>query len=135
MKCCKSDKRYCTTTTEPKNSLTQETNIKNSLAREGWRVVRIIRGVEITAYAIGDGYTPGTNSASGTRVSRGTISVDPRIIRLKSHLFVPGYGHGRAFDTGKNIKFNRADLCFDSVREAKNFGRQWRNIYILERAT
>ena len=115
-------------------SLTKRAKDLRTLTSRGWRVVRIIEGVETTGYAIGDDYTPGTRTACGTKAKFGAVSVDPRIIRLKSHVYVPGYGLGRALDTGGRIKGKRADLCFDSVREAKKHGRKMRDIYILARA-
>lgn len=132
MKC---PKRYRKTKkNKPILSQTQRAKDIRILTSRGWRVVRIIKGVETTGYAIGDDYTPGTRTACGVRAEFGVVAVDPRIIRLKSHLYVPGYGFGRALETGGSIKGKRADLCFNSVREAKNHGRKTRDIYILARA-
>lgn len=136
MKC--PTERYRTTKTKEKNtpaySLTQKARVRGILASRGWRVVRIVRGVRTTGYSPGDGHTPGTRTACGVRAKHGVISVDPRNIRLHSHLYVPGYGFGQALDTGGRIKGKRADLCYNSVKEARKHGIKMRDIYVLERA-
>jgi 3D (Asp-Asp-Asp) domain-containing protein len=43
------------------------------------------------------------HTASGTYVHWGSIAVDPRLIPMGSKIFVPGYGYGRAEDTGSAI--------------------------------
>lgn len=58
----------------------------------------------------------------GTIVKWGTVAVDPRLIRLGTHLHVPGYGHGRALDTGSAIKGRRIDLWMGSCTQALRFG-------------
>jgi hypothetical protein len=58
--------------------------------------------------AIATGYAPGCGdsgtTATGRRPGWGTVSVDPRVIPLYSRLYVSGYGHGRALDTGSAIQ-------------------------------
>ena len=135
---CPNNKRYRKTKKRnmptPTCSLTQRARELKIITSRGWRVVRIIKGVKTTAYAIGDGHTPGTRTACGTRAQFGVVLVDPMIIRLKSQLFVSGYGFGQALDTGGRIKGRLADLCFDSVKRAKIHGRKTKDIYILKRA-
>lgn len=86
--------------------------------------------VEATAYSADDP-TAGSHTASGTAVRRGIIAVDPSVIPLGTRVYIPGYGEAVAEDTGGDIKGNRIDIAFDSYEEAKSFGRQSLQIYII----
>jgi 3D (Asp-Asp-Asp) domain-containing protein len=87
--------------------------------------------MKATAYSR---YDKGCNdiTATGRRARRGVVAVDPRVIRLGTKVYVEGYGHAIAADTGGAIKGQRIDLCFNTVREAKKFGRQKVKVHILE---
>jgi 3D (Asp-Asp-Asp) domain-containing protein len=61
----------------------------------------------------------------------GVAAVDPKFIRLKTPLYVEGYGYAIAGDVGGAIKGNRIDLCFDTYEEAVQFGRKNVQVYIL----
>lgn len=71
-------------------------------------------------------------TASGTIVSRGTVSVDPRVIPLGTKLYVEGYGHAYALDTGGAIKGNRIDLYVETKKEAFEWGRRQAKVWILK---
>ncbi len=96
--------------------------------------VRKIIGMEATAYYPGpedtwpyaSGYT-----ASGLKAAYGVVAVDPRFIRLKTLLYVEGYGFAIAADTGGAIKGDKIDLCFDTYEEAVRFGRKKVKVYLL----
>ncbi len=87
--------------------------------------------MEATAYAPWDG--PGTNdiTATGTKAGFGVVAVDPTVIPLGSKLFIEGYGPATAEDTGGAIKGHRIDLGFNTIRQAKVFGRRIVRVYIL----
>lgn len=80
-----------------------------------------------TATAHPTGYT-----ATGIRARYGVVAVDPSVIPLGSHVFIPGYGIALAADTGGAIIGNRIDLCMDSWSDAMSFGRQVVHVYILK---
>ena len=61
-------------------------------------------------------------TATGSYVHPGTVAVDPRVIRLGSHLRIPGYGYGHAEDTGAAIKGRRIDVWFSSCYRARLWG-------------
>jgi len=69
---------------------------------------------------------------SGTQVSRGTVSVDPRVIPLGTKLYIEGYGYAVALDTGGDIKHDRIDLYMETKKEAFEFGRQDVRVWIIE---
>lgn len=63
-------------------------------------------------------------TATGLQARRGVIAVDPRVIKLGTRIYVEGYGTAVAADTGGAIKGNRIDVCFNTHKEAINWGRK-----------
>lgn len=57
-------------------------------------------------------------TATGTRVHYGAIATDPRVIPLGTRLYVPGYGPGRAEDTGSAVKGRHVDVWVPSCAKA-----------------
>ena len=84
-----------------------------------------------TAYTADCGGCGGV-TASGRPAGRGVVAVDPRVIPLGTHLFIPGYGPAIAGDTGGAIHGLRIDLGFNSLREALLFGRREVTVYRLK---
>lgn len=74
-----------------------------------------------------DGFT-----ATGVRAGFGIAAVDPKVIPLGTRLYVPGYGHALAADVGGAIKGKRIDLCFETYKEAIQYGRRTVKVYILD---
>ena len=74
-----------------------------------------------------DGYT-----AIGMKAVPGIVAVDPKVIPLRTKLYVEGYGPALAADVGGAIKGNRIDLFFNTVEEALRFGRRRLKVYVLE---
>ena len=71
-------------------------------------------------------------TALGTHVRHGIIAVDPDIIPLGTHVYIPGYGDAVAEDVGGAIHGHRIDVAFDTRAEALAFGRQDIEIYIRD---
>lgn len=59
------------------------------------------------------------------------ISVDPKVIKLGSKVYVPGYGYAIAGDTGGAIKGNKIDVFIPSQKAALQWGRKNIKIQIL----
>lgn len=72
----------------------------------------------------------GDYTATGEFVRYGIAAVDPNIISLGTSLYIDGYGHAIAADTGGAIQGNRIDLAFESYQDAINWGRRGVNVYI-----
>ncbi len=87
--------------------------------------------VLVTAYSPED---PGVNdiTATGDKVRKGVVAVDPRLIPLRSKLYVEGYGESVALDTGGWIKGYHIDVFFPTKEEALKWGVKYKRIYILE---
>ncbi|OGD86326.1 hypothetical protein A2Z23_00205 [Candidatus Curtissbacteria bacterium RBG_16_39_7] len=70
-------------------------------------------------------------TATGMRTGYGVIAVDPKIIPLKSKVYVPGYGLAVAGDVGGGIKGAMVDLGFDDVKNGW-WSARFTDIYILQ---
>jgi len=96
--------------------------------------VKKIITLEATAYYPGPEdtwpYASGT-TASGLKAGYGVVAVDPRVIKLKTLLYVEGYGFAIAADKGGAIKGKKIDLCFDTYEQAVQFGRKKVQVYLL----
>lgn len=79
-----------------------------------------------------DSRCPGCNdwTAIGMRAGKGVIAVDPKVIKLRSKVYVPGYGMAVAGDTGGAIKGNIIDLGFEDARTA-GWRAKFVDIYLL----
>ena len=95
-----------------------------------WRKVRMFA----TSYSASTaGKRPDHPSYGRTRLGwkmrKGIVAVDPTVINLRSHVYVPGYGKGVAGDTGSAIKGRRIDLGYDDDNLV--LWRQWVDVYLL----
>lgn len=79
-----------------------------------------------------DSHCPGCNewTAIGMRAGKGVIAVDPKVIKLRSKIYIPGYGMAVAGDTGGAIKGNIIDLGFDDAKTA-GWRAKFVDIYLL----
>jgi 3D (Asp-Asp-Asp) domain-containing protein len=84
-----------------------------------------------TAYTAGCSGCSGI-TASGRPAGHGIVAVDPRVIPLGTHMYIPGYGHAVAGDTGGAIRGNRIDLGFNSNYAANQFGRRAITVYLIK---
>jgi uncharacterized protein YabE (DUF348 family) len=97
---------------------------------EYWRVIRMLA----TSYSAGTAGTPKTSpwygrTATGMQMRHGIVAVDPRVINLRSQVYVPNYGVGIAGDTGGAIKGRRVDLGYDDDNLVLWY--RWVNVYLL----
>jgi len=53
----------------------------------------------------------------GTEVTKGVCAVDPKVIPLRSRLYIEGYGFCKAEDIGGSVKGNIIDLGFEDAGE------------------
>ena len=65
----------------------------------------------------------------GWKMRRGIVAVDPRVIHLRSPLYVPGYGRGVAGDTGGLIKGRHIDLGYEVDNFIMHY--EWGYVYLL----
>jgi 3D (Asp-Asp-Asp) domain-containing protein len=88
----------------------------------------VLRHIEVLVTA----YCQGTITATGVRVHRGIVAVDPAVIPLHSTVFVPGYGWARAEDTGGLIHGDRVDVYIPELKAAVKWGAQKLEVTVLE---
>lgn len=90
-----------------------------------------------TAYYPGDPlcWKDGTVTRLGQKMQRGIVAVDPRVIPLRTRVYVPGYGYGYAGDTGSAIKQRRIDLGVNNASEEKPWMHRRVTVYILEKSS
>lgn len=60
------------------------------------------------------------------------IAVDPNVIPLGSKVYVEGYGHAIAADTGGAIKGNKIDIHVPSKSEANSWGMRTVEVTVLD---
>ena len=105
-----------------------------ALAKRGFegtvRLAKAAISMVATAYTANCSGCTGL-TALGKHAGHGIVAVDPRVIPLGSHLYIPGYGHAVAGDTGGSIHGNRVDLGFNSDSDAMQFGRRAVTVYVL----
>lgn len=89
-----------------------------------WRKIKMLATSYHPAALGGDNVT-----ATGEILHKGVVAVDPRIIDLRSQVFVPGYGLGNAFDTGGGIISRRIDLGYDD--DNYESWSKWVDVYLL----
>ncbi|MBI2018290.1 G5 domain-containing protein [Candidatus Daviesbacteria bacterium] len=79
-----------------------------------------------------DSRCPGCNewTAIGMHAGKGVIAVDPKVIPLRSKVYIPEYGMAVAGDTGGAIKGNIIDLGFDDAKTA-GWKAKFIDIYLL----
>lgn len=68
---------------------------------------------------------------SGTPVVVGTCAVDPKVIVMGSHFYVPGYGLCSALDIGGAIKGQKVDLGFPDVSRGW-WSARFTDIYLVD---
>ncbi len=62
----------------------------------------------------------------------GIVAVDPKVIPLRTRLYIENYGYATAMDKGSAIKGNRIDLFFETKAEALKWGRRKVQVFVLE---
>lgn len=103
-----------------------------------------ILGMRATAYTASyadTGKGPGDPgfgiTYSGTRVKKGVIAVDPKVIPLGTRVYVevagdtPDYGYAVASDIGGAIKGDLIDLYFDDAKTVDRWGCKRVKVYVL----
>ena len=66
---------------------------------------------------------------TGVQVDLGVVAVDPKVIGLNTSLYVPGYGPGKAADTGGGITGRRVDLGYGDDDLVMWY--RWVDVYLL----
>lgn len=103
--------------------ITPQTAVVDGQTITYWRRIRML-ATSYSAESAG-----GNRTYTGDTLRPGIVAVDPRLIPLRSQVFVPGYGIGDALDTGGGIRSRRIDLAYDSANFKSVLG--WTDVYLL----
>ncbi|MGQ9493701.1 MAG: ubiquitin-like domain-containing protein [Anaerolineae bacterium] len=96
-----------------------------------WRKVRMLATSYNAATAGKDPDHPTYGiTRLGWKARKGIVAVDPRVIALRTEVYVPGYGFATAADTGGKILGRRIDLCYDDDNLVLWY--KWVDVYLLE---
>jgi 3D (Asp-Asp-Asp) domain-containing protein len=70
-------------------------------------------------------------TALGAPVKQGVCAVDPKVISMYTHFYVPGYGKCQALDVGGLIKGNRIDLAYEDA-SVGSWTTRYTDIYLMD---
>ncbi|HRW09503.1 MAG TPA: ubiquitin-like domain-containing protein [Caldilineaceae bacterium] len=95
-----------------------------------WRKIRMLA----SSYSAGTAGVAKDNpwygrTYTGEPMRKGVVAVDPRIIPLRTQVYIPGYGTGDALDTGSAIRARRIDLGYDD--DNLQLWNRWVDVYLL----
>jgi 3D (Asp-Asp-Asp) domain-containing protein len=117
-------------------TLFQNSTLNPGIAQETGAPENYRKIIDMTATAYGPGVKDNGRwndlTYVGTKIRKGVVAVDPRIIPMGTKLWVEGYGQAVAEDQGSAIKGNRIDLAFDTRQEAVNYGIKPVKVYVLD---
>ena len=85
---------------------------------------------EVTAYAVGDAFTPGSITADGREVRPGITAACPESMPLGTPIYIEYLGVRICEDRGY-LGDQRIDVAFPSVESALIFGRQRLAVVII----
>jgi uncharacterized protein YabE (DUF348 family) len=88
-----------------------------------WRALNLY-AISYKPSSAGDDVT-----ATGLRLQKGIVAIDPRYIAYGTEMYVPGYGHALAADTGGGIKGRMIDLGYSDNDYVS--WHQWVTVYFL----
>lgn len=118
-------------TKEPVNKVIKKGTAQTvALSRGGSTKYKKKMNMIATAYS-DHGITASGNGTVRNPDGLSTIAVDPNVIPLGTKVYIPGYGMAVAHDTGGAIKNNKIDLFMNSASEARNWGVQSVELYII----
>ncbi len=109
----------------------RELTLPNGQVISYWRKIRML-ATSYTAATSGKtrAHPAYGITASGMIATIGIVAIDPRVINLRSRVYVPGYGLAIAGDTGGGIKGKRIDLAYDEWNLV--LWLKWVDIYVLD---
>ncbi|WP_413521820.1 3D domain-containing protein [Brochothrix thermosphacta] len=96
------------------------------------KVLKTVR-VSSSAYSRAQrGMSNYTATGIDLRKKSKVIAVDPKVIKLGSKVYVPGYGKAIAGDTGGAIRGKKIDVHMNSVNACYNWGRRTVNVKVYK---
>jgi len=71
---------------------------------------------------------------TGAKAGKGCVAIDPESgpLKLGQKVYVEGYGFGICNDIGAAITGYDLDLCYDTLKEAREWGIKLVKVYVLD---
>ncbi|MDO7862822.1 3D domain-containing protein [Brochothrix thermosphacta] len=117
-----------------KKSAAKKTTAKKKAVKKApaKKVLKTVR-VSSSAYSRAQrGMSNYTATGIDLRKKSKVIAVDPKVIKLGSKVYVPGYGEAIAGDTGGAIRGKKIDVHMNSVNACYNWGRRTVNVKVYK---
>jgi 3D (Asp-Asp-Asp) domain-containing protein len=124
----------------PTKAATPKTAVKAATTAQStndFSGLKVVKTITVSASA----YTASCRNCSGITTlgynlkknpNLKVISVDPRVIKLGTKVYVEGYGYAIAADKGSAIKGNKIDVFMPSLHQALQWGRKTVKVKILQ---
>ncbi len=112
------------------NIVTRDLTLPDGTVVQYWRKVRLLA----TSYTAATSGKARSNpffgiTYLGWQAGNGIVAVDPRVINLRTKMYIPNYGLAQAGDTGGAIKGRRIDLGYDEDKLVLWY--KWTDTYLL----
>jgi 3D (Asp-Asp-Asp) domain-containing protein len=124
-------------TTSKTTKKTIKPAVKSKTSTSKSKKLKVVKTITVKATA----YTANCKNCSGITATGinlkknpklKVISVDPRVIKLGTKVYVEGYGYAIAGDTGGAIKGKKIDIFVPSYKKAIQWGRKTVKVKILK---
>ena len=97
-----------------------------------WRKVRML-ATSYSPATSGSGKSPSHPrygiTFTGVPVQKGIVAADPKVVALRSDVYVPGYGPARVADTGGSVKGRHIDLGYSDDDLVRWY--RWVDVYLV----
>lgn len=121
--------------TTTKKKAVKKAPAKKKVVKEKAPAKKVLKTVRVSSSAYSRaqrGMSNYTATGIDLRKKSKVIAVDPKVIKLGSKVYVPGYGEAIAGDTGGAIRGKKIDVHMNSVNACYNWGRRTVNVKVYK---
>ena len=118
-----------------KKSAAKKAPAKKKVVKKKAPAKKVLKTVRVSSSAYSRaqrGMSNYTATGIDLRKKSKVIAVDPKVIKLGSKVYVPGYGEAIAGDTGGAIRGKKIDVHMNSVNACYNWGRRTVNVKVYK---
>ncbi|MGO2565314.1 MAG: 3D domain-containing protein [Brochothrix thermosphacta] len=128
-------KKSAATKTTTKKKAVKKAPAKKKVVKKKAPAKKVLKTVRVSSSAYSRaqrGMSNYTATGIDLRKKSKVIAVDPKVIKLGSKVYVPGYGEAIAGDTGGAIRGKKIDVHMNSVNACYNWGRRTVNVKVYK---
>ena len=121
--------------TTTKKKVVKKAPAKKKVVKKKSPAKKVLKTVRVSSSAYSRaqrGMSNYTATGIDLRKKSKVIAVDPKVIKLGSKVYVPGYGEAIAGDTGGAIRGKKIDVHMNSVNACYNWGRRTVNVKVYK---